>query len=113
MRWRRWSRPGFSRFRNDRGLVSITATAAPPIIVARRASAPYRSGGSMNVPSTPDDGNREGATAGAASTNPTPSKGKRPIAWMIVAGLAVLAAIGLGIWAVSVNSDLDETQSEL
>jgi multidrug resistance efflux pump len=44
---------------------------------------------------------------------PPPTKQKRPIVWMIVAGLAILAAIGLGIWAFTVHSDLNSTQSDL
>jgi len=48
-----------------------------------------------------------------ASASPTTGTKKRPIGWMIVAGVAVVAAIGLGIWAVSVNSDLNDAQSEL
>jgi FtsZ-interacting cell division protein ZipA len=38
---------------------------------------------------------------------------KRPIVWMIVAGIAVVAAIGLGVWAVSVHSDLEASQADL
>ena len=63
--------------------------------------------------STPSGNDAPGGTAGVPPASPPPAPRKRPIVWMIVAGVAVLAAIGLGIWAVSVNSDLDETQSEL
>ena len=49
-----------------------------------------------------------------AGTDPEPAAHtKRPVVWMVVAGVALLAAIGLGLWAVKVNSDLDATQSEL
>jgi chromosome segregation ATPase len=68
----------------------------------------------MNVSSTPPDDDRtDRAPDGTSLGDPTAGKRKRPIGWMIVAGLAVLLAIGLGIWAVKVNSDLDSTQSEL
>ena len=40
-------------------------------------------------------------------------KQKRPIVWMIIAGVAILAAIGFCIWALKVNSDLNSTQSDL
>ena len=40
------------------------------------------------------------------------SEKKRPIVWMIVAGVAILAAIGFGIWAFKTNSDLKETQAD-
>src|SRR4051794_6444632 len=43
----------------------------------------------------------------------TTGKQKRPIVWMVLSGVAILAAIGFGIWALNVNSDLDSTQSDL
>jgi FtsZ-interacting cell division protein ZipA len=48
-----------------------------------------------------------------SSTSASKSEKKRPIVWMIVAGVAILAAIGLGIWAFKANSDLNETQADL
>jgi uncharacterized protein (DUF3084 family) len=48
-----------------------------------------------------------------SSTSASTSEKKRPVVWMIVAGVAILAAIGLGIWALKVNSDLNETQADL
>lgn len=39
---------------------------------------------------------------------PTNGKKKRPIWWMVIAGIAVLAAIGVGVWAVTVYSDLQD-----
>jgi uncharacterized protein (DUF3084 family) len=41
------------------------------------------------------------------------SEKKRPIVWMVVAGVAILAAIGFGIWAFKTNSDLNESQADL
>jgi len=58
----------------------------------------------------PNDVWPAGANAGQPETT---HKQKRPIVWMIVAGVAILAAIGLGIWALKVNSDLNSTQSDL
>ncbi len=38
---------------------------------------------------------------------------KRPLVWMILAGVAVAAAIGLGIWAIVLNDDLNDTEAQL
>ena len=35
---------------------------------------------------------------------------KRPVAWMILAGLGIAAAIGLGVWALLLNDDLNDTE---
>jgi len=64
------------------------------------------------VSTTPPDV-PNGPTAGATAGTPTPRKQKRPIVWMVVAGIAILAAVGFGIWALNVNSDLNSTQSDL
>lgn len=60
--------------------------------------------------STPSDDQHVEA---AVAPPPATSEDKRPIVWMIVAGVAVLAAVGIGIWALQVNSDLDSTQADL
>ena len=59
----------------------------------------------MTTPSSPSDDEVRGqsTTANASTTDK-----KRPIVWMIIAGIAVVAAIGLGVWAVNVHSDLEE-----
>jgi multidrug resistance efflux pump len=59
----------------------------------------------------PNDTAPDGAPVGSSAE--TAHKQKRPIVWMIIAGVAILAAIGLGIWALKVNSDLNSTQSDL
>ena len=48
-----------------------------------------------------------------SSTTASASDKKRPIVWMIVAGVAILVAIGFAIWAFKTNSDLNETQADL
>ena len=59
----------------------------------------------MTTTSTPPDDE----VRGQSSTANAPATGrKRPVLWMIATGIAVLAAIGLGIWAVNVHSDLEE-----
>lgn len=45
---------------------------------------------------------------------PTPKSGsKSTLVWMIVAGLAIVAAIGFGIWAAKSHSDLNAAESQL
>jgi flagellar biosynthesis GTPase FlhF len=45
---------------------------------------------------------------------PTPkSGGKNTRVWMIVAGVAIVAAIGFGIWAAKSHSDLNNAESQL
>ena len=62
-------------------------------------------------------------TSDSSPTEPTPQipdaphgdggKRKRPVVWMVLAGVAVAAAIGLGVWAVMLNDDLNDTESQL
>ena len=51
--------------------------------------------------SPPDDEVR-----GQPSVSAPPTAKKRPIVWMVLTGIAILVAIGFGVWAVKVNSDL-------
>ena len=67
----------------------------------------------MNASSTPPGEPLPDAPTAAPAAAPPPTKRKRPIVWMIVAGLALVAALGLGIWALNVHSDLEASQSEL
>jgi len=53
--------------------------------------------------SSPDDEGHEQQEAANASTTGK----KKPILWMVVTGIAVVAAIGVGLWAVSVHEDLE------
>ena len=65
----------------------------------------------MTASSTPpDDVPGRPTTEGAANAT-TSGKKKRPILWMVVAGVAILAAIGLGVWAVKVHSDLEDQKT--
>ncbi len=40
-------------------------------------------------------------------------KQKRPVVWMVLAGVAIIAALGLGAWALLLNDDLNDTEAEL
>ena len=40
-------------------------------------------------------------------------KQKRPVVWMVLAGMAIIAAIGLGAWALLLNDDLNDTEAQL
>ena len=65
----------------------------------------------MTTDSTPTE-------QGAAGTPDLPpqqegAKRKRPVAWMILAGLGIAAAIGLGVWALLLNDDLNDTEEQL
>ena len=60
----------------------------------------------MTVSATPPDDEVRAQPSTATAT--TSGKKKRPILWMVITGIAVVAAIGLGIWAVTVYSDLQD-----
>ena len=58
------------------------------------------------------------STDTAAQTHDEPPQGeggkqKRPVIWMILAGVAIVAALGLGAWALLLNDDLNDTEAEL
>ena len=55
-------------------------------------------------------------TSAATPELPPPGEGgkqKRPWVWMILAGVAILAAIGLGVWAIVLHDDLNDTEAQL
>ena len=58
----------------------------------------------------PDDGEAQPRTP---TVDPAKDGHKRPLVWMIIAAIAVVAAIGLGLWALKINSDLEASQSDL
>ena len=54
----------------------------------------------------------------AAGTPDLPPQGEgtkreRPVGWMILTGVAIAAAIGLGVWALLLNDDLNDTEQQL
>ena len=61
----------------------------------------------MTTDSTPT----ESTTVQAADVPPQGDAGKqkRPVVWMILAGVAIVAALGLGAWALLLNDDLNDT----
>ena len=61
----------------------------------------------MTTSSSPPDEELRGQPS---VSGPTASK-KRPIVWMVLTGLAILVAIGFGVWAVKVHSDLDDQRA--
>jgi len=61
----------------------------------------------------PDAGARNLPTTEGGAANAATNGRKRPVVWIVIAGVAVVAAIGLGIWALKVHSDLEASQSDL
>ena len=54
----------------------------------------------------------------AAQTPEAPPQGggekqRRPVVWIVLAGVAVAAAIGLGVWAIVLKDDLNDTEAQL
>jgi cell division protein FtsL len=41
------------------------------------------------------------------------SQGKSPTVWMVLTAVFALAAVGLGIWAITTNSDLDDAEATI
>lgn len=75
----------------------------------KRSSIADRKGDPVPTSSGPPHDEVRGQASSANAT--TGGKKKRPIAWMVVAGVAVLAAIGLGVWAVKIHSDLEDQRA--
>ena len=63
----------------------------------------------MSAPSdrTPDTYGSDASAAAGTSPPHTPER-RRPWAWIAVCGVLVLALVGLTIWALNLNSDLDQ-----
>ena len=61
----------------------------------------------MSAPTEPSTG--DPATPPAAGPQPTRH---RPWGWIIVCGLLVIIAVGLGIWALGLSSDLDDQEDQ-
>ena len=62
----------------------------------------------MTTESTPTDSSPPGVPPHVEA-----GQHKRPVIWMILAGVAIVAAIGLGAWALLLNDDLNDTEAEL
>lgn len=65
----------------------------------------------MTASSTPPDDEIRSRPPTEGAANPTTGGRKRPVVWMVIAGVAILAAIGLGVWAVKVHSDLEDQKA--
>ncbi len=79
----------------------MSAPETPPISDPR-AKAPRE-------PGTPANGHGQPATPSRADTAPR----KRPWGWIAVAGLLAAGVIGLGIYALNLNSDLDDANAQI
>ena len=90
-------------------------------IVARPADRTTPDGHRTSEDSRSADYPREGVPLTAAATPPhdqaprpqATGGRKRPVVWMVITGVAVVAVIGLGVWALKVHSDLEASQSDL
>jgi len=67
----------------------------------------------VNASSTPPEGGMPQPPTSEPVAPQTTSDRKRPIVWMVVTGIAIVAAVGLGIWALKIHSDLEASNSEL
>jgi hypothetical protein len=67
------------------------------------------------VPGPPDEQPRSGGGSPPAerSGGASPSRGNPPIGWIALAAILALAAIGLGIWAFTTRSDLDDAEATI
>ena len=62
----------------------------------------------MSAPSEPPPGTPDAYASPADPGRPDEPSRKPPWAWIAVCGVLVVALVGLGIWALSLNSDLDQ-----
>ena len=60
----------------------------------------------------PDEGVRD-LPAPEGGANSAESGHRRPVVWIVITGVAVVALIGVVVWAVQVHSDLEASQSDL
>ena len=64
------------------------------------------------VQATPDQGQGPAASASVSPSAP-PASRKRPWGWIVLAGLLAAGVVGLGIYAVNLNSDLDDANAKI
>jgi chemotaxis protein histidine kinase CheA len=65
-------------------------------------------------PSAPTPSDAEAASAGTPTRTPNePGAHRRPTGWIVLSCVLTVAAVGLGIWAISAQSDADEAQAKL
>ena len=67
------------------------------------------------VPGPPDEQPRSGGGSPPLerSGGLPPSRGSQPTGWIALAAVLALAAIGLGIWAFTTRSDLDDAEATI
>ena len=65
----------------------------------------------MSVPKTPSDSDPSAQAAAGEAAPLTPRK--RPWGWIAITGLLGACVVGLGIYALNLNSDLDDANAEI
>ena len=55
----------------------------------------------------------EGAAPPSAGQAPGSAPDGKPTVWIVIAAIAVLVAIGLGVWALTTKSDLDSANETI
>jgi len=55
----------------------------------------------------------ESAAPSSAGQPPDSARAGKPTVWIVIAAVAVLAAIGLGIWGLTTKSDLDDANETI
>src|SRR5690349_21582578 len=70
---------------------------------------------SMSAPRQPGGAEGEGDATGAPpGGGPEEERGHgRPTGWIVLCGVLAVAVVGLGIWALSAQSDADDSQAKL
>ena len=73
------------------------------------AGEPLPGSAEQHAPATSGPDDRTGAVpAGTAPAGGTPAKGRRPWGWIAVCVLLLLVAGGFAVWALGLQSDLDD-----